>query len=449
MQIWVREKSFYRQVLRLVLPVAAQSMITMGINLMDTIMLGKFGEMQLSASSLANQFINLFQILCMGIGCGAAVLTAQCWGKKDLPALKKVVTLMLRLCLLAACAFTAAVCLFPRQIMGIYTSQEAVIAYGEKYFSIMRYTFFVQGLSLTMTQVLRSVRNVRIPMISSVCSFFINIFFNWVFIFGNLGAPRMEIAGAALGTLIARVFECAIIFGYAVLADRQIGYRLRELFRPCGEMLSPFLRYSGPVVISDMLLGLGNNALSVVMGHISAEFVAASAMTNVTVQLSTVFVFAVASASASITGNTVGAGQKEKAYQQGVTFLGISTVLGVFACLLILATSPLVINMYEVADHTKEIAYSLMAAIGIIVLFRCPNTVMTKGVLRGGGDTKFLMAADILFLWVFSIPLGAMAGLVWHLPPFWIYFCLMSDNILKCIWCVWRLLGKKWVREIV
>ncbi|MBE6613243.1 MAG: MATE family efflux transporter, partial [Ruminococcaceae bacterium] len=209
---------------RIAIPISLQSLITVAINLMDTIMLSDMGDAQLSASSLAGQFINLFMICCMGIGMGASVLTSRYWGMKDIDSLKKTVTIMLRFCFVFASIFTVATILAPSLIMRIYSTETDIIGYGVTYLKWIIPTYFCMGFSLTCTIVLRTVGQVRIPLTSSIIAFFVNVFFNWVFIFGKLGAPRMEIAGAALGTLIARVFELFFICGYFFFVDKRIRY---------------------------------------------------------------------------------------------------------------------------------------------------------------------------------------------------------------------------------
>ena len=181
---------------RIAIPISLQSLITVGVNLMDTIMLSSMGDMQLSASSLAGQFINLFQIFCMGIGMGASVLTSRYWGSQDMVSLKKSVALMLRLSALFIAVFTAVTALFPSLVMRMYTPDSGIIAYGKTYLMWMLPTFFCIGLSQTCTVVLRSVGRVQIPLLASVAAFVVNVFCNWVFIFGKLGAPRMEMAGS-------------------------------------------------------------------------------------------------------------------------------------------------------------------------------------------------------------------------------------------------------------
>ena len=448
MALMVRDKTFYKHTLTIALPIILQGMITIGVNMMDTVMLGSYGEIQLSASSLANEFINIYQILCMGMGGGAAVLTSQFWGKKDIPALKKVTAIMLRVGIVLATAFTLVTFFAPGTLMQFYTKEADVIEKGILYFRISAFCYILMCGSLTLTIVLRSVRNVRLPLIASIIAFFANIFFNWVFIFGKLGAPEMQIEGAALGTLLARIVEFGVIVGYFMFKENRIGFRIPDLFAPCGEYTKLFLKYATPVIISDCLLALGNNMVAVIMGHIGATFVAANAIVSQTVRLSTVFNQGLSNASGIITGNTLGTGDKEKTYRQAVTFFILSILIGILAAVIILVICPLFISGFNITADTEAIAYEMMYAVAIMVVFQTVQGVLTKGVLRNGGDTKFLMVADILFLWLASIPLGYLTGLVWGLSPFWIYIALKIDWAIKSIWCAFRLKTRKWMRVL-
>lgn len=447
-RIFVRDKSFYRAAVMLALPVVLQNMITIGVNIMDTVMLGSYGEIQLSGSSLANDFINIFHILCMGMGGGAAVLTAQFWGRKDIPSLKRTLTIMMRICLIAAALFTIVTLLFPAQIMSIYTSDAEVIEKGRIYFLVSSPTYLLMGVSLTLTLILRSVRKVMVPLITSVICFFVNVFFNWVFIYGNMGAPELQIAGAALGTVIARVVETVIIAVYVFKQDKTIGYRLADIFKPCGDLVKPYLKYSIPVLISDSMLALGNTMVSIIVGHISTEFVAANAIIATILRLSTVFTQGLGQASGVITGNTLGAGEKDKAYRQGITFFALSLIIGIFAAGVIMALAPFIIGQYNISDATREIAFKMMYATAVMVIFQSTQGVLTKGILRGGGDTVFMMFADVAFLWIASVPLGALCGLVLHTDPFITYIALKIDWAIKSIICLIRLKSKKWMKVV-
>lgn len=444
----VTDRKFYAKAAGIALPIAAQSLITIGVNIMDTIMVGDLGEVALSATSLANQFINIFHICCMGLGMGASVLTARFWGMKDLVSLKKTITIMLRICIALATAFALVTAVAPGFVMSIYSPEAEIIEAGTKYFNWSVASYWLLGMSLTMTIVLRSVGQAWLPLLTSIIAFFVNIGANYIFIFGKFGAPEMGVAGAALGTLIARAFEFIMIDGYVFFVDKKIGYRIRDLLGKCSDMLREYLRVSIPVLVSDTLLGLGNSAVAIVMGHIGSSFVSANAITTVTQQLSTVFISGISQSSCMVIGHTLGEGDVQRAKTEGNTFLMLGTAIGVLAGGFIMLISPLIISFYNITPETKAIAQELMLAIGLIVVFQSMNSILTKGVMRGGGDTKFLMVADILFLWIVSIPVGAIAGLVLHLPAFWIYVCLKLDQIIKAIWCIGRFRSNLWIKAV-
>lgn len=447
MKLFVKDKEFYKKAAAIAIPISLQSVITIGVNMADTVMVGTLGETSLSATSLATQFVNIFQICCMGLGMGASVLTARFWGMQDIKSLKKTISLMIRLtAFLALIVFTLPTIFIPGGIMKLYSNDAAVIAEGIRYLHWMIPCYLLQGLALTCTIVLRSVGQVSVPLYSSIGAFFVNIFFNYIFIFGKLGLPAMGVDGAGAGTLIARLFEFIFICGYLFFVDKKITYRFKDLFVKCSDLLKTYITISMPVFVSDTLLALGNSAVAMVMGHIGKSFVSANSITVVTQQLSTVLIQGICHASCIVTGHTLGEGHKEKAQDEAWTFLGLAMAVGAVGAVIIIAIATPVINFYNITEETKLIAHELMNSIAIIVIFQSMNSILTKGVLRGGGDTKFLMVADILFLWILSIPLGALAGLVWHLDAFWIYFLLKIDQVVKSIWCVFRLRSGKWIK---
>ena len=448
MNLISRDKKFYRQVAGIAVPIALQGFITTGVNMMDTLMIGIVGETQLSAVSLANQFISIYQILCMGIGMGASVLVARYYGMRDRDSLKKTVAIMVRLCVGMAALFCLVTAFFPEWIMGIYTVEDAIISNGVRYLEYSVITYFLLGLSLTSTIVLRNVQKVKLPLYTSIGAFFINVGANYVFIFGKFGFPEMGVAGAAVGTLIARVFEFGMICGYLFLRDQEIGVRISDVFQKVGNLWREYIRISIPVLLSDGILAIGNNSVAMVIGRLGESFVAANAVTAMTQQLSTTVIQGFSQAGAIVTGYTLGEGDKDKAQEQGYAFLGIGILFGAIGAGIIMLIAEPMITAYNLSTQTQEIARELMRAISLIVLFQATNSIMTKGVLRGGGDTKILMVADNIFLWVASIPLGILAGLVLHLPAFWIYFFLKVDQVLKAVWCVLRLRSGKWIKKI-
>ncbi|MCQ2520139.1 MAG: MATE family efflux transporter [Lachnospiraceae bacterium] len=448
MQLLVRDKKFYKTLVAFALPISLQSLITVGVNMADNVMLGQLGEGDMSAATLANNFITIYQIMCMGLGMGASVLVSRFFGMKDKSGMKKAVNIMFRLEFIIASLFALSTALFPRTIMGMYVKDASVIAAGAAYLLVSIPCYYLNGFALTTSLVLRSVGKANVPLISSIFSFFVNIFFNWLFIFGNLGAPRLGVTGAALGTLIARIVEFVITMGFLLFVDTNISLRFKDLFMKVSDLIGDYIRISVPVLVSDTLLGLGNTAVAIIMGHIGTTFVAANAITMVTYSLATVVIQGISQASCAITGITLGEGDIEKAQKQGVTFATLGFLIGGIGCGIIYFLRGPIISCYKIEEETVSLAYDLMVALAIVIWFQAANSILTKGTLRGGGDTKFLMVFDILFLWVVSIPLGILTGLVWHWSGFWVYMMLKLDQFLKCFVCLIRLKSGKWIKKI-
>ena len=457
MKLIKKDPAFYKKVFILALPIAMQSLITISVNMLDTIMVGTLGDDALSATSLANSFISIYQIFCMGLGMGASVLVSRYWGMKKVAenkedagrALKQTIAMMLRITLVLAALFALVTAVAPEMLMHMYNDESEIVRLGVIYFRYSVVTYFFLGVSLVCTIVLRSVGQVKLPLLVSIGAFFVNLGANYAFIFGKLGAPKMGIAGAALGTLIARVFEAVMICGYLVVIDTKIAFRLRDMLMETRSLLGEYIRISIPVLISDAILAIGNNSVAMVIGHLGGAFVAANAITSVTQQLSTVVIQGVCQAGAIVTGMTLGEGDKEKTMEQGYLFFGLGLLLGtVSAAFIMIASGPIIASYENVSDEAREIAHQLMAAISLIIIFQGTNSIMTKGVLRGGGDTKILMITDNVFLWVLAIPLGILAGFVFKWSAFAIYVCLKSDQIIKTIWAFLRLRSGKWIKKI-
>ena len=458
MKVFEKDPKFYRKVFVLGFPIALQTLITVSVGMLDNIMISGLSQDAFAATALANSYLTVFQIFCMGLGMGASVLVSRYWGMKitgdpegkaDV-SLKQTVCLMLRLMLIVAAIFALGALLIPKTIMKSYTDEGTLIELGMIYLKYSVATFFFMGLSLVITIVLRSVGESRFPLFVSIAALFINLGFNYALIFGRFGLPKMGIAGAATATLIARAFEGLSVFLYLILKDKKVGFEIKHLWMRTSTLVGEYMRVCIPVLISDAIYAVGNNCVTMVIGHLSGDFVAANSITAVTQQLSTVVIQGVCQSGAIITGQTLGNGEREKAEKQGWLFLGLGLALGALSALFIFCSKTFIISLYgeKTTAEAVSIAYQLLNAISFIIIFQATNSIMTKGVLRGGGDTTMLMLADNIFLWVLALPLGILAGFYLKLPAFWIYFFLKFDQIAKTIWCVTRLKSGKWIKKI-
>ncbi len=443
-----KTRSFYTRTLRLMAPIILQQLISTGVNFMDNLMIGGFGEASIAAVSFSSQFYTLFNFIIMGLGSGAVVLSSQFWGRKEFQSMRRVSAIALRLAL-ALCALFGVIAIATPQIpLRLFTDEMPVIAAGVPYLRWIGVTFLLSGLSSTATYLLRSAGNVRVPLIGSAGAFALNVFFNWVFIFGKLGAPRLELLGAAVGTVIARVFEFVFVFGYFVCKDDRIGFRLKHFFQPVGNLLRPYFKYGLPVLISDALLGISLTLTGIIMGHMGAAASAASAISLSLVNLIDILNSAMSFSSAIVVGNTIGAGDIPRAKREANTYVLLAFVLGTLLVIPLWLLSAPYLAAYDIAEDTRVLANQMLVYNYFSLPIQAIAYATSKGVLRGGGDTRFLLVADSIFVWLFSVPVGALAGLVWGASPLLVYIIIRIQFPLKGLLCLIRYLSGKWIKVI-
>ena len=444
----LKDRVFYRKTLVLMLPAIIQQLITVGINFMDNLMIGSFGETTIAAASFGNQFYQFFQFVCMGLGSGAVVMSSQFWGRRDNASMRISAAIALRVTFVICAVFTLVSVIWPQVILRIFTNDAAVVEVGAPYMLLLGTTFILAGLTSSATYLLRSAEQVTVPLIGSGLSFLLNILFNWIFIFGKWGAPALGLVGAAVGTVIARVFEFLFIFGYFLFIDKRFNFRLKHFLLSGKTLRAEYIRYSVPVLISDTLLGLSLSMVSVIYGHVGAEMSAANSITASICQLIAVTTTGMAGASAVVVGNTIGAGDIPRAKREGNTYLALGFLLGAVLILPLALLEGPYLNLYAVQDETRELAHMMMLTTYFMLPMQGLAYVVSKGVLRGGGDSRFLLLADSSLVWFFSLPLGALSGLVWGLSPFWTYLFLRLEFPLKGIVCLIRYCSGKWIHTI-
>lgn len=444
----VKDKDFYGQMLKIAGPIAFQNMLTFAVSMMDTVMLGSLGEVAISASSLANQLTFILSVIMFGVSGGSNVLISQYWGKKDIGAIHKVLAIMYRVVLALVIVFSIVALFMPEGFLRIFTTDQRVIEQGVAYLKIVVWSFFFYAVTNVTLNMLRSVRAVKIAIVVYTVSLLVNTFFNWVFIFGKLGAPAMGIRGAAIGTLIARITEFAIVIVYMFRYDNKIKLKLKNLLPTDKQMIKDFAVNSFPVICNELLWAIGASILSVVVARMGTEVVAANSINNVAMQLVSVMVFGISAAAQVIVGNTIGAGDYEKLHQVTVTLKIFGIAIGVIAAVMMLAMKPLMMVLYNVSDLTKVYTGQIMTVTAFLLLFRGPENVNMMGILRGGGDSRFVLVADIIFMWTLAIPLGFFVAFQLGWPVAAVFIVLKIDEILKTFLSFWRLRNNNWVRNV-
>lgn len=443
------DRHLFGQALMIIVPVLLQSIINQGVNMMDTIMVGSLGEVSISASSLANQFYNIYTFWCMGLSAAGLVLTAQYFGQGDKETVKRVLDLLIQIITVTGLLFGIGTMLFARQIMAIYIDDARVIEEGVKYLRITAFVYLPHGLSLIVSNLMRSVGNARIGLYVSLTSFLVNLAANYIFIFGKLGFAPMGVAGAALGTLCARIVEFTVCAIFVLKIDKCLEYRLTRVLRlPKRLLVGEFVRLGIPAIVSDMFLAFASSAIGIILGHMGKEYVTAYSIVTVVDRMCTIASLSVASAAGILVGQAIGAGEHEEAKRRGVTFLLLSAAIGLVGSVLVVLVGDWSISLYDIAPHTVEITKSMMLASALVLTFQNIQTTLGKGILRGGGDTKFLMISDIILQWFTSIPLGYLAGTVFHASAFLVLISVKIDYVIKSIFFMRRLLSNRWMHSV-
>ncbi len=448
MASFVKEKSFYKTLVSICIPIALQNLISFGVNLCDTLMVGTLGEAQLSGVSLGGQPNFIFMILCFGISSGACVLTAQYWEKEEPRAIAKILALAVRIALAIGIVLLLVVQLFPQQVMGLYTHDPDVIAEGVKYLRIQSVAYVFYCITCVTLTVLRSVETVSISVVIYGTSFVVNAIINYILIFGKFGAPQLGVQGAAIGTLCARMIECVMAVTFLLKFEKKIRFRISDLFSWDQALFSDYITHSVPVVINELMWGIGSSIQAAILGRLGASAVAANSICSVVQQLSMLFVAGMASASSVLVGKSIGAGDEKRARDSAFTLQIFYVIVGSCAALLMFSIRDFAVSFYNVPETTKELAKQCLIVSCFSVFFSSYWNPSMMGILRSGGDTRFVMVTDVIFMWMISIPFGALCGLLWHLPMPIVFLFLKMDEPLKSICAFIRLASGKWVRNV-
>ena len=445
----MEKRQFYKMVFALVLPIALQNLINVGVTAADVIMLGMVGETALSAGSLANQVSFILNLLMFGMSSGAAVLTAQYWGKKDTVTIEKILGISMRLAIVAGLVFMAAALLIPRQLMLIFTQEEEIIAAGIPYLRIVAFSYLLMAVNMTYLNLMRSVERVLIGMITYAVSLGVNVVLNAIFIFGLFGCPAMGTAGAALGTTLARVTEFIIILIYNKKFNDILNIRLNLLAVKDRQLTRDFIRYASPVIMNELAWGCGMAMLSAMMGHLGSAAVAAHSVTQTSRQLAMVVSMGLAGAAAIVLGKTIGEGNEKLARIQAGRFVKMAAILGVAGSLFILAiVRPAVLHFMVMTPQASRYLGYMMFILAYFCFFQSLGTIFIVGIFRAGGDTRVGLALDLTGLWGCAVFLGSIAAflLKWPVPA--VYVVISFDEIVKLPFSVKRYLSGKWLKNI-
>lgn len=450
-----RPRAFYERLFRLTAPIALQNLITFSLGLIDTFMVSRLSNEAMAAVTTANVPVFLLISIVFGVQSGVGILISQYWGKKDMENISRAMGVAAYLGVGIAVVIGVVLYRWPVAIMDLLSNNHDLSVLGAPYLRLIGFSYVFNMLSSIYVSAQRSVENSAFGMKLFGMSTVINTGMNYLLIFGKCGFPMLGVEGAAIATLLSRVAEFVVCL-FCALRSRIMPLHLEAFFRPGWEMLRRFVKYSSPVLCNELLWGLGNSMLTVILGYTvnSVEYLAANAVMGNLNRLFLVVCFGLGAATAVMVGKAIGEGQSHREVLElshtllWVTIL-VGVVLAVFALALVpLLFQPVIFPLFKLYDETARIATALaVTGFASIPLHAYAITAVT-GVLRSGGDVFCSAVLDIAPQWLAALPLTALFALVLGSSYWWVAAAIQAESLIKCPLCYLRIRKGKWIHDV-
>ena len=438
-------RAFWRDALKLAVPIALQNLLASSFHLVDTIMIGGLGEVPLAAVGMAGQWSWLMGVVLFGFTSGASVFFAQYWGAKDTGGIKSAFGILFISTVLAAFAFFGLAQIAPDVVLGAFSSDPEVIAQGSSYLRYASYSYLATAVNFSFAALLRSTEHAKLPLYGSLVSVLLNIVFNALFIFGL----NMGVAGAGLATSVSAFAGPLIVLALSTRPGNMLLPCLRGIFKRETGFTRRFFKTSLPVLVNEALWALGTVSFSAVYGNLDTQFYAALTIFKSVEGLCFVFFTGLCHACAVMVGKSVGKGDMRTAMEEARRFAVAMVSISVVVGLALIAARPLILPVFDVGHETRTAAERIMLFYGLEIGLRNIPYVMIVGVFRAGGDTRTGLKYDIGFLWLVSLPVTCFCAFVLKLPLTWIYLImLLSEDFGKAILCVRWFITRKWLMPV-
>ncbi len=444
----IRDRKFYRQFVQLCIPLMLEQAVILSVNLADNVMLGAYSETSLAAAAAVNQVQFVFQQVVSGMGTVLIVLGSQYWGQKRPEQVRKLSAIAMWGAVAAAIMLFSAVSAFPRTVMRIFTDTPEIVEEGIRYLGVIRWSYLFFALTNAMLSSLRVVGRVGIALRVSAISLVINLSLNAVLIFGRLGFPEMGIRGAAVGTLAARAAETAIVSGYYFSEKNPLSVSPHKLFSIDRLLVADYIRTGLPVLITQTLWGLNNALQTVILGHMSAAAIAAQSMSQTVFLLLKVASVGAASAASILIGRAVGKGDRAYVRNMAQTLQILFVGLGISLGLIMFAVRFPLLSLYSVSGETMEMASAFMLIQSVVLVTMSYQMPCGTGIIRGGGDTRFVLVMDLISIWGIVLPVSFLAAYVWKLSPVAVVVFLNLDQAFKCVPVGLRVNRYRWIHDL-
>ena len=437
-----------RQLIRIILPIAVQNLLSALVSASDAIMLGGVNQDSLSAVSLATQVTFVINLFYAALTIGTTILAAQYWGKRQKDKVEDILVIALRYSSVISILFWALSLFFPGTLMKLLTNEPTLITLGIPYLQIVSWSYLCMGITQIYLCIMKNTdRTVKSTLYGTV-ALITNLILNGILIFGLFGLPKMGIQGAALATVIARMIELLLVICENQKKD-VVKIRLHRFIRRNQELDQDFRKYTLPVLMNELAWGCGFTMFSVIMGHLGNDAVAANSIANIVKNIISCVCLGIGAGSGIIVGNVLGTKDYEQARILGDKLCKVSIIAGIISGLLILCSSPLVVRLSStLSSQAKDYLQVMLCVCSYYIVGKSINSTVIAGIFCAGGDTKFGLICDTITMWVIVVPIGLISAFVLELPVPLVYILLNTDEIIK-LPAVYKHYKKyRWIKNI-
>ncbi|MFO6422836.1 MATE family efflux transporter [Motilimonas sp. KMU-193] len=442
---------FLAKLWQLALPISLQSFLFSLLGLVDILMVGQLGEAEVAAVGLGNRVFFFNLLIIFGLSGGVSVLAAQYYGKGEVSGVRRCLVLALLCAVAISLPFAIFYTSDPEQIIGFASDAPALIELGSVYLKITGATILFTAIVVPIEAALRAVGDAKTPTNIGILAIILNVFLNWVLIFGHLGFDAMGVEGSAWGTTLSRLFQTLLLIAYVLRKRRLIVITKPDIYQALHtKEIKRFALIAVPLLIHDGFWAFGVLVYSFIFARIGVDELAVMSMlASVEGSIFALFVgFAVACS--TMLGHELGADKYDQAWQQSWVFIIFSPILAIIMTLVILLFKDQIASIFSGFEgDTLESAISVLTIMALALSIKVLNMVGIMGVLRSGGDVNYSIFIDLFCMWCIGIPLAFVAATVWGWPLYLVYLCSLSEEIVKAVMVVFRVHRKLWLKNLV
>lgn len=440
--------SFYKVFITIAFPIMIQYFITSTLNFMDSVMIGTLGEEAVTALGICNQYFFLFNLIVMGIYSGCNVLIAQFWGKYDISNIKRVLGISLVLGVITSIIFLIFGRFFSTEIISIFNRSDMVISLGKDYLELVCISYVFMAVSAAYGIGSRGVQRAFMPMLCSAFALILNIFFNYVFIFGHFHMPAMGVRGAALATLIARICEMILILALIYGRKDILRASYKEMLALDKSFFQNIITAIMPVIVNELCWGLGFLIYSIIYGNMGTKPMAAVQICITVQNMFLIILFAVSNAACVMIGNEVGRDKLENVHDYSAKFIKIALMISLVMAVGLVLSSKFILSFYTVSYEVYMNTWYMLIITAIILPVRFLNVLLIVGILRGGGDASYVLKVELATMWLIGVPICAVGALLLKLDVYQVFLLVTLEEITKCLISVKRFKSGKWIKNM-